>query len=145
MAFSVQGPKLWNSLPAEIRNSISVNRFKSALKRYLLIYSLSILTKAKLPICTAFCRGARLKYRSSNPSLTLSFSEQGSLVQIPFDNLVRVTIRLIHHSYWDKLLKVVHEGLKLFKFLGLEFYLGGELSQISMILWTPIGIGLAFW
>ena len=36
-AFSVQGPKLWNSLPADIRNSPTVNRFKSALKRYLLI------------------------------------------------------------------------------------------------------------
>ena len=38
-AFSVQGPKLWNSLPADIRNSPTVNRFKSALKRYLLINS----------------------------------------------------------------------------------------------------------
>ena len=36
-AFSVQGRNLWNSLPAEIRNSTSVNRFKSALKLYLLI------------------------------------------------------------------------------------------------------------
>ena len=36
-AFSFQGPKLWNSLPTDIRNSTSVNRFKSALKRYLLI------------------------------------------------------------------------------------------------------------
>ena len=35
-AFSVQGPKLWNSLPADIRNSTSVNRFKCELKRYLL-------------------------------------------------------------------------------------------------------------
>ena len=34
-AFSVQGPKLWNSLPADIRNSTSVYRFKSELKRYL--------------------------------------------------------------------------------------------------------------
>ena len=33
-AFSVQGPKLWNSLPADIRNSTSINRFKSKLKRY---------------------------------------------------------------------------------------------------------------
>ena len=38
-AFSVQGPKLWNSLLADIRNSTSVNRFESALKRYLLINS----------------------------------------------------------------------------------------------------------
>ena len=38
-AFSVQGPKLWNSSPADIRNSPTVNRFKSALKRYLLINS----------------------------------------------------------------------------------------------------------
>ena len=35
-AFSVQGPKLWNSLPADIRNSTSINRFKCQLKRYLL-------------------------------------------------------------------------------------------------------------
>ena len=35
-AFSVQGPNLWNSLPADIRNSTSINRFKSELKRYLL-------------------------------------------------------------------------------------------------------------
>ena len=28
-AFSVQGPKLWNSLPADIRNSTSINRFKA--------------------------------------------------------------------------------------------------------------------
>ena len=35
-AFSVQGPKLWNSLPADIRNSTSINRFKRQLKRYLL-------------------------------------------------------------------------------------------------------------
>ena len=34
-AFSVQGPKLWNSLPADIRNNTSINRFKSELKRYL--------------------------------------------------------------------------------------------------------------
>ena len=34
-AFSVQGPKLWNSLPADIRNSTSINRFKRKLKRYL--------------------------------------------------------------------------------------------------------------
>ena len=35
-AFSVQGPKLWNSLPVDIRNSTSINRFKRELKRYLL-------------------------------------------------------------------------------------------------------------
>ena len=35
-AFSVQCPKLWNSLPADIRNSTSINRFKGELKRYLL-------------------------------------------------------------------------------------------------------------
>ena len=28
-AFSVQGPTLWNSLPADIRNSTSINRFES--------------------------------------------------------------------------------------------------------------------
>ena len=33
-AFSVQGPKLWNSLPADNRNSTSINRFKSELKRF---------------------------------------------------------------------------------------------------------------
>ena len=43
-------------------------------------------------------------------------------------------MRLIHHSYWDKVLKVVHKGLILFTnfgvFLsGLGIYLGGELSQ----------------
>ena len=35
-AFSVQGPKLWISVPADNRNSKSINRFKSELKRYLL-------------------------------------------------------------------------------------------------------------
>ena len=42
-AFSVKGPKLheWNSLPADIRNSTSVNRFKSKLKRYLLYNNLN--------------------------------------------------------------------------------------------------------
>ena len=35
-AFSVQGPKLWNTLPADIRNNTSINRFKRELKRYLL-------------------------------------------------------------------------------------------------------------
>ena len=40
-AFSFQGPKLWNSLPADIRNSPTVNRFKSALERYLPINSYS--------------------------------------------------------------------------------------------------------
>ena len=34
--FSIQGPKLWNSLPADIRNSTSINRFKCELKLYLL-------------------------------------------------------------------------------------------------------------
>ena len=34
--FSVQDPKLWNSLPADIRNSTSINSFKRELKRYLL-------------------------------------------------------------------------------------------------------------
>ena len=38
-AFSVQGPILWNSLPADIRNSTSINRFKSELKRYLFYYN----------------------------------------------------------------------------------------------------------
>ena len=33
-AFSVQGPKLWNGLPADIRNSTCTSRFKSELKRY---------------------------------------------------------------------------------------------------------------
>ena len=28
-AFSVQGPKLWNSLPADIRNGTSISRFKN--------------------------------------------------------------------------------------------------------------------
>ena len=35
-AFSVHGPKLWNSLSTDIRNSTSINRFKRELKRYLL-------------------------------------------------------------------------------------------------------------
>ena len=35
-AFLVQGPKLWNSLPADIRNSKSINRFKSERMHYLL-------------------------------------------------------------------------------------------------------------
>ena len=35
-AFSVQGPKLWNNLQADIRNSTWISRFKGELKRYLL-------------------------------------------------------------------------------------------------------------
>ena len=35
-AFSVQGPKLWNRLSADIRNSTSINRLKRELKRCLL-------------------------------------------------------------------------------------------------------------
>ena len=35
-AFSVQGPKLWNRLPADIRNSTSINKFKSEVKNRLL-------------------------------------------------------------------------------------------------------------
>ena len=35
-AFSVQRPKSWYSLPADIRNSTAINRFKSELKRNLL-------------------------------------------------------------------------------------------------------------
>ena len=31
-----QGPKLWNSIPANIKNNVSVPRFKTALKKYLL-------------------------------------------------------------------------------------------------------------
>ena len=34
-AFSVVGPKLWNDIPIEIRNSSSVNVFKKSLKTYL--------------------------------------------------------------------------------------------------------------
>ena len=37
-AFSVQGPKLWNSFPADIRNSTSINRFKSELKRFFFFF-----------------------------------------------------------------------------------------------------------
>ena len=33
---SLTGPKMWIRLPADIKNSTSVNKFKSALKRYLL-------------------------------------------------------------------------------------------------------------
>ena len=40
-AFSVQGPKLWNNLPSDIRNSSTVNHFKRALKHYLLSCDLS--------------------------------------------------------------------------------------------------------
>ena len=31
-----QGPKLWNSIPANIRNKVSVPTFKSALNKHLL-------------------------------------------------------------------------------------------------------------
>ena len=34
-AFSVAAPKLWNSVPYEIRSSESLNKFKSKLKTYL--------------------------------------------------------------------------------------------------------------
>ena len=35
-AFSVQGPKLWNSLAADNKNSTTIDSFKCELKRYLL-------------------------------------------------------------------------------------------------------------
>ena len=35
-AFSIAGPKLWNDLPLEVRQSASVNAFKRALKTYCL-------------------------------------------------------------------------------------------------------------
>lgn len=35
-AFSVAAPTLWKSLPTEICNSLTLERFKSHLKRYLL-------------------------------------------------------------------------------------------------------------
>ena len=34
-AFSVAAPKLWNSVPYEIRSSENLNQFKSKLKTYL--------------------------------------------------------------------------------------------------------------
>ena len=34
-AFSIAGPKLWNDLPLEVRQSASVNAFKRALKTHL--------------------------------------------------------------------------------------------------------------
>ena len=37
-AFSVQGPKLWDSLPADIRNSTSINRIKSDLTRFFFFF-----------------------------------------------------------------------------------------------------------
>ena len=118
-AFSVQGPKLWNSLPDDIRNSTSVNRFKSALKLYLLINSQSVLTRAKLPtsICTAFCRGARLKYRNFKPVSYAFVFRNRDLVKKSFDNFDR-GLNKTNPPFvsWDKVLKVVHGGLKLFKF-----------------------------
>ena len=33
--FSVAGPKLWNSIPASLRNAASLNSFKKHLKTYL--------------------------------------------------------------------------------------------------------------
>ena len=33
-AFSIAGPKLWNDLPLEVRQSASVNAFKRALKTH---------------------------------------------------------------------------------------------------------------
>ena len=42
-AVSVQGPTLWNSLPADIRNSMSINGFKRELKRYLLYNNFNVL------------------------------------------------------------------------------------------------------
>ena len=44
-SFSVQCPKLWNSLPADIRNSTSINRFKSELKRF--FFFCSTITKMR--------------------------------------------------------------------------------------------------
>ena len=35
-AMEVRGPKIWNNLPEEIRNSNGINSFKSKLKRHLL-------------------------------------------------------------------------------------------------------------
>ena len=36
-AFSIAGPKLWNELPLEIRQSANVNVFKRVLNSYLFI------------------------------------------------------------------------------------------------------------
>ena len=51
-AFSVQGPKLWNGLPADIRNSNSINRFKSELKRYLLYNNWNAWKLCRIRICS---------------------------------------------------------------------------------------------
>ena len=37
-AFSFQGPNLWNSLPADIKNTTYIDRLKIELKRYSLIF-----------------------------------------------------------------------------------------------------------
>ena len=34
--FSIAGPKLWNSIPASLRNADSLNSFKKLLKTYLI-------------------------------------------------------------------------------------------------------------
>ena len=34
--FSIAGPKLWNSIPASLRNADSLNSFKKHLKTYLI-------------------------------------------------------------------------------------------------------------
>ena len=48
-AFSVQGPKLWNSLKADIRKSTLINRFKSELKRF--FFFCSAITKMRQKLC----------------------------------------------------------------------------------------------
>ena len=87
-AFSVQGPKLWNSLPADIRNSPTINRFKSALKRYLLINSKLIdSNQSKITYLHRLRqrRAVEVSYFQTR-LLHFRFSEQGNLVQICFDN-----------------------------------------------------------
>ena len=41
-AYSVAGPKLWNKLPLDIRQSLSVTVFKTKLKTYLFMNALDL-------------------------------------------------------------------------------------------------------
>ena len=64
-AFSVQGPKLWNSLPADIRNSTSINMNWSA------IYALKFCCISNRSCATVRCGGGGCVWMKARSTLAL--------------------------------------------------------------------------
>ena len=72
--FPVQGPKLWNSLPADIRNSTSINGFKRELKLYLLYNNLNALKlscASNRSSATVRCAGGACAWTKARSTLAL--------------------------------------------------------------------------